>query len=279
MSTFAATVPPTALDQNIHCHRCGYNLRTLSPDALCPECSTPISSSLNPTLLRFADPSWTRILTLSLSFLLLANAIQLLYAVAFLLLDEVDTFFDHATPLETANTFAKVLGWLAVFLLGTSNPQSPPLRRLFSIRRIMRIAALVSLVVTIFADVNLWDTSGQLLDEIPIKDLCNVLTTFVTLLYLLQLSKHASSPRLTLQTRIGVILIPLCGIVTMAFNYLSTELQTSPFDAVIPWVLIGAATYELYLYFLFRRTLRKCTTFARQYWHFCSPVPQPNSAE
>jgi hypothetical protein len=30
--------------------------------------------------------------------------------------------------------------------------------------------------------------------------------------------------------------------------------------------------YQFFVLFLFHRTLRKCAAFARQYWHFCSPI-------
>jgi hypothetical protein len=46
------------LTDDTSCIRCGYNLRGLSPDGLCPECATPIGRSLRGDLLRFADPDW-----------------------------------------------------------------------------------------------------------------------------------------------------------------------------------------------------------------------------
>src|SRR5215216_4051706 len=117
MSTLAAPLPSTAIEQNIHCLRCGHNLRTLSTDARCPECSTPIASSLNWNLLRFADPSWTNMLALSLGLMMLASAIALIYTVVFLVLNASNSVLFHVSPLETAENFAKLLAWLGVFLL------------------------------------------------------------------------------------------------------------------------------------------------------------------
>src|SRR5436305_1574598 len=54
MTALASQIPPSALDDNLPCLRCGYNLRTLATDGRCPECSTPIASSLDTNLLRYA---------------------------------------------------------------------------------------------------------------------------------------------------------------------------------------------------------------------------------
>jgi len=42
------------------CIQCGYNLRTLLADAVCPECAYPIAQSLRGDFLRFARPNWVR---------------------------------------------------------------------------------------------------------------------------------------------------------------------------------------------------------------------------
>ncbi len=47
-----------AIDQDLSCKRCGYNLRGLREENLCPECGTPVGRSTTADLLRFADPNW-----------------------------------------------------------------------------------------------------------------------------------------------------------------------------------------------------------------------------
>jgi hypothetical protein len=44
--------------QDLICVRCGYNLRGISPEGVCPECGTPIGRSVRGNLLEFADPDW-----------------------------------------------------------------------------------------------------------------------------------------------------------------------------------------------------------------------------
>ena len=46
------------IDEDVTCRRCGYNLRSLSPDGRCPECATAVGRSLQGDFLRFCDPDW-----------------------------------------------------------------------------------------------------------------------------------------------------------------------------------------------------------------------------
>jgi hypothetical protein len=46
------------LDEDIVCRKCGYNLRGLLADSVCPECGTPVGRSTHGDLLRFCDPAW-----------------------------------------------------------------------------------------------------------------------------------------------------------------------------------------------------------------------------
>lgn len=48
------------LASNQYCRRCGYNLRGLNFEAVCPECELSISKSLRGDSLNFADPAWVK---------------------------------------------------------------------------------------------------------------------------------------------------------------------------------------------------------------------------
>src|SRR5205814_37752 len=48
------------ISRDISCISCGYNLRTLSVSAVCPECGTTIEKSLTTDRLDAADPRWLR---------------------------------------------------------------------------------------------------------------------------------------------------------------------------------------------------------------------------
>ncbi len=45
---------------DLNCKHCGYNLRGLNVDRVCPECGTPVGKSVLGDQLRFSDPSWVR---------------------------------------------------------------------------------------------------------------------------------------------------------------------------------------------------------------------------
>lgn len=47
-----------AIDSDLICRRCGYNLRGLKPEGICPECAAPISDSLRDDRLADADSAW-----------------------------------------------------------------------------------------------------------------------------------------------------------------------------------------------------------------------------
>src|ERR1700733_1253483 len=53
-----APPPPEWVMKDLPCRSCGYNLRTLSIDGICPECATPVRVSMRGDLLREADPIW-----------------------------------------------------------------------------------------------------------------------------------------------------------------------------------------------------------------------------
>src|SRR5687768_11722668 len=60
-----ATDEHGALTQDVPCHRCGYNLRGLTPPGGCPECGRDLRDSihahrLRPKPLPPPDPAWAR---------------------------------------------------------------------------------------------------------------------------------------------------------------------------------------------------------------------------
>lgn len=48
------------IEADMPCMRCGYNLRSLQSDAICPECATPVQHTIRYRWLPFADPVWLK---------------------------------------------------------------------------------------------------------------------------------------------------------------------------------------------------------------------------
>jgi len=57
------------IDADIPCRKCGYNLRGLLPDGVCPECATAVGRSLHGDLLRFCDPDWVQTLASGMNWI------------------------------------------------------------------------------------------------------------------------------------------------------------------------------------------------------------------
>ena len=78
------TLSPT-IDCDLQCLTCGYNLRTLRRDGLCPECGSPVADSLH-TWLAGRDRRWLS---------LMAWGASLLFPVPLLLVLQIFTDFLH----------------------------------------------------------------------------------------------------------------------------------------------------------------------------------------
>jgi len=271
-------LPLPSLDHNLPCLRCGYNLRTLSTDARCPECSAPIASSLDPTLLRYEDPSWTSILAVSMGLLLLATSLELLYIVASLLDPNSDTLQSVAEFAQPLHAFASPLTWLAVILLGKPNPRPLSLLSRNKLRRTLRVMALIGFVSALYADLA-GTTFSELfpdsISDLPIQQFIELLATIVLYLYLLHLAHRTGLPKLLRHTRIAMAATIFALCIWTTLDIFSDHQWAQSIDLPARLGLMPIFIYQLYLLFLFHRTLRKSAAFARQYWNFCSPIPPP----
>jgi hypothetical protein len=54
---------------DLPCLGCGYNLRTMLPEGLCPECGTDVGRTLRGNLLPFADPRWVQTLSSGMNWI------------------------------------------------------------------------------------------------------------------------------------------------------------------------------------------------------------------
>lgn len=60
------------LAEDIACRKCGYNLRGLRTEGVCPECGTAVGRSLYGDFLRYCDPAWVRTLAKGMNWIVAA---------------------------------------------------------------------------------------------------------------------------------------------------------------------------------------------------------------
>jgi predicted RNA-binding Zn-ribbon protein involved in translation (DUF1610 family) len=107
-----------AIDQDIFCANCGYNLRTLSQASRCPECGMPVVRSVER---HRATEGWN-LRRLAMGFLLVA-AYPILPAIRRMVPDPLDQPLRHAL-LSLAEPLAAGLLLVAILLIVRSGPAS-----------------------------------------------------------------------------------------------------------------------------------------------------------
>jgi hypothetical protein len=66
------------ITEDLACKHCGHNLRTLSTDAVCPECGTPIDYTLRGYYLKHSPPAWLRRVARGPLLLIIATGLYVL---------------------------------------------------------------------------------------------------------------------------------------------------------------------------------------------------------
>ncbi len=139
-------VPPPGqpLTEDLKCTRCGYNLRGLTLDKLCPECATLIARSIHGNLLRYADPEWLDKLRLGAELMLWNILI-----VGVVLGVAAGLFMTVGLPQVVVSIvfmLAGVLALWAMFLITTPEPAIAFDEDPVTLRKVVRWCAVVNLL-------------------------------------------------------------------------------------------------------------------------------------
>ncbi len=132
-------VPVQPLATDLPCARCGYNLRGLRTDHLCPECGTPIERSLQGNLLHFADPGWLDTLRLGVALKLWMVVIALVVGIGGTVAAAVGLFVVQAAM----SLVAGALGLWAIWLITAPEPNIATNEDPMSLRRLLRGCAVI----------------------------------------------------------------------------------------------------------------------------------------
>ena len=204
---------PLAIELDLPCSRCGYILRGLKTDALCPECSAPIVPSVINNSLHTCDPRYTRALNLgaiiasiALFSQLLCTTVTVLPLLFFILFWRSDPPPDWFQAIAWFTMFilpgfsagAGLFGW---YLLSTPDPAFVGTSADPSWRRTLRVViAIESACWLVLVGFGLMSVLASIPPGvyIPIAAACGILTPFAILTHAVIAAFYfrAISPRL-----------------------------------------------------------------------------------
>jgi hypothetical protein len=138
----ADPAPSFSLLEDLPCRSCGYNLRTLSTDTICPECGTPVVSSLRGELLRDADPAWLHWMNIGCTCLYWGVWCTFIAYIFF-------QSFRRTWPRSTLVSAAAVFIAAGTWMLGSPDPSGIGENRYGHLRSWARGTSLLMLAVTI----------------------------------------------------------------------------------------------------------------------------------
>ncbi len=135
------------------CRRCEYNLRTLSIDAVCPECAWPVAQSIQSEELRFADVRWLRQVRWGVRLLLVSVAGPLaLFIASFVVFIIAATLFNSPIDIHLVDKWTdfgvfvfelvRLAFVVGVFLVTVAEPATFVSAKFRSVAWMARILAL-----------------------------------------------------------------------------------------------------------------------------------------
>lgn len=204
---------PVAIDYDVACIFCGYNLRGLLPTGRCPECGSPIADSIRGDFLKFADPAWLDKLRLGTSLKLWNILVAILAGLAGGLL-AVLTGLSALVPLVAM--IAGVLGLWATFLITTQEPRISLQEDPITLRKVIRTCALAAFVGSIIQQgvsagpgASLGSASVLIAVLGGILGLAGVVAMFGELVYYRRFALRIPDAKLARSTRILLWAIPV----------------------------------------------------------------------
>jgi hypothetical protein len=136
--------PDGTLSEDTLCIRCGYNLRGLTPDKVCPECFTPIAGSLHGNMLAFADADWLKRLHKGTVLKLWSIALGIVGGIVGVII----TLRLRATPelMVLFSLPAGLLGLWAAFLITAQEPRIAIEEDPITLRKVVRACAVLGVI-------------------------------------------------------------------------------------------------------------------------------------
>ncbi len=258
------------------CIECGYNLRGLTRQGLCPECGTLRSASLRPDLLQYADPAWRDSICRGLTLLSVGLG---LFAASILISMTAGLF---APPLIRGyivgpliiimmwSTMASISG--GFWLLGTRNPSAQAEPGSSRLHRAVRLAAIAGVLSFTAAFWLIWSQQFWMM---AIYELAVLGGTWSALKLMSEMSLLVPSARLQMKTARrarDLAYIAACVVIAAILHGISLH----PASITAPYVhifriaigvalmfLVAYIIYALFVLTQFRPVLKEIAKRAR----------------
>lgn len=167
-------VDPGPIEEDTICARCGYNVRGLRADGLCPECGTPIARSLQGNLLRFADPAWLDKLRFGVALRLWNILVSVLAGIG----GGVARGLGISVAPILAGIVAAILALVATWCITAPEPNIATSEDPMSLRRFIRACAVIGAIGGVANQIL---TSGSMPGAVPAGSMVLVAVLVVAL--------------------------------------------------------------------------------------------------
>ncbi len=271
------------IDQDCACVSCGYNLRGLDPDRVCPECATPISRSIRGDYLRFSDPKWVRLLASGMNWVLLGLLFSIMSCFGYV---ETLKVLIVRNPLPDVRTLGIGIIVQSIYLVGfwavtTPDPAYLIRETEITMRRIVRLWGIVSFVVNPIEQAILMEPLGMGAAAIILsKCVVGVIGFLATSTYFVQLARRIPDHELARQTRVVMwglavclllILVGVSLLFAMGFRHIGMVAQgvDEVLGIAVTVALIGFVIFSIWTIVLavrYRTAFRKAAEQARVSW-------------
>jgi len=196
------------LDVDIHCIACDYNLRGLSPDDRCPECSTPLEESTARGLLRFSEPQWLKTLASGLEWIIANACLHMVATVATFTVAILSIQLTSGSLESHVASGLSTLFWIAYVVVGvigywkvtTPEPNALEEKQPFNARNVARFACIISYLPLILSLSPLHEIAVPAVSDVGwVIGLVGMAAVF---LYGVRLAQRIPNHRLVRSTRI-----------------------------------------------------------------------------
>ncbi len=190
----AAAASNETITVDVQCIRCGYNLRGLTPEKVCPECGTPVGRSVHGNLLRYADPHWLGKLRLGAALMLwnILVGILLFFGAGALMTWGFPPIID-----TVASSIAAALAWWAIFLVTAQEPRISRTEDTVTLRRFVRFFATANFMGFLVAGFGPYLGGGVVvLIAGVILQLANIIASFGQFVYFRRFARRMPNKKL-----------------------------------------------------------------------------------